>query len=96
MIFGILIFRQAQDLWCQREESDLRPVAYETTALPLSYVGGRAILTKKSVDFLLPGPAFDLGLAFESGGFIRLLFGIDYFDGFVGAGIGSAPAFLMV
>jgi len=48
------------------------------------------------VDFLLPGPAFDLGLAFESGGFIRLLFGIDYFDGFVGAGIGSAPAFLVI
>ena len=25
--------------WCQRQESNLRPSAYETLALPLSYAG---------------------------------------------------------
>ena len=29
----------AHCLWCRQQESDLRPNAYESFALPLSYVG---------------------------------------------------------
>ncbi len=34
-------------LWCRWQESDLRPDAYETSALPLSYIGNILILIKR-------------------------------------------------